>query len=66
MTSTTSSKIDEAKGHIRDAKNEIKSATQEKTADTLENVGQKVKSGLDHLAEKISPEDEKNQSSSKK
>jgi gas vesicle protein len=57
MTSTTSSKIDDAKDHLRDAKNEIKSATQEKTADTLESVGQKVKSGLDHLAEKVSPED---------
>ena len=66
MTSTTSSNLNNAKDHLRDAKDEIKSATQEKTAETLEHVGQKVKNGMDHLAEKVSPDDEKNQSSSKK
>jgi hypothetical protein len=35
MSNSTSSKIEEAKDHIRDAKNDIKTASQEKTADNF-------------------------------
>jgi hypothetical protein len=57
MSNSTSSKIEEAKDQIRDAKNNIKTASQEKTAEKTDQVGGKIQSGMHHLAEKISPEE---------
>lgn len=57
MNNTTGSKIEEAKDHLHAAKEEIKSATQEKTAEKIELVGEKIKDGMDHLAAKVSPEE---------
>ena len=65
MSNTTGSKIEEAKDHIRDAKNDIKTASQEKTAEKIDQVGVKIQSGMHHLAEKISPEESSIKSKSK-
>jgi len=66
MNNTTSNKIDDAKDHLREAKNDIKSVTQEKTAEKLEQVGDKVQNSMSNLADKISPETKSHQSNSKK
>jgi hypothetical protein len=57
MTHATESKIDEAKDHLHAAKEEIKSAAQDKTAEKIEHVGEKIKDGLDNLAAKVSPDE---------
>ena len=49
--------MDEAKEHLHAAKEEIKSAAQDKTAEKIEHVGEKIKDGMDNLAAKVASEE---------
>jgi hypothetical protein len=57
MTNTTGTKIEDAKEHLHAAKDEIKSAAQDKTAEKIELVGEKIKDGMDSLAAKVASEE---------
>jgi hypothetical protein len=56
MTHTPEHKIEEAKDHLHAAKNDVQSATQEKVVEKVAVMGEKIKDGIDHLVEKITPE----------
>jgi hypothetical protein len=53
MTNTPDSNLEDAKDHLLEAKDEIKSATQSKVAETTAAVGEKLKEGIDHIVEKV-------------
>ena len=53
MTDTPDSNIEEAKNHLLEAKDEIKSATKSKVAETSTAIGDKLKDGIDHIVEKV-------------
>lgn len=57
MNHTTGNKVEEAKEHLHAAKEEIKSAAQDKTAEKIELVGEKLKDGMDNLAAKVASEE---------
>lgn len=56
MTHTPEHKIEDAKEHLHAAKSDVKSATQDKVVEKVTIAGEKIKDGIDHLVEKITPE----------
>lgn len=56
MTQTPEQKIEEAKGHLHAAKENLSEATHEKVAEKIAEVGGKIKEGIDHVIEKVTPE----------
>ena len=56
MTHTPEHKMEEAKGHLHEAKEDVKSATQDIVAEKAAAAGEKMKDGIDHLVSKVTPE----------
>lgn len=56
MTHTPEHKVEEAKEHLHAAKEDISEATHEKVAEKVAEAGEKIKDGIDHVIEKVTPE----------
>lgn len=49
--------MEDAKDHLSAAKDDIKSAAHDKTAEKIEQVGEKMKGGIDRVIDKVTPEE---------
>lgn len=56
MTHTPEHKVEDAKAHLHAAKENIVEATHEKFAEKVGEAGDKIKAGIDHVVEKVTPE----------
>lgn len=56
MTHTPEHKVEEAKKQLHAAKENISEATHEKVAEKVAETGEKIKDGIDHVIEKVTPE----------
>ena len=55
MTHTPEHKVEDAKDHLHEAKENISEAAHEKVAETIAEVGEKIKDGIDHVVKKVTP-----------